>query len=182
MSDSTHSNLELKIRLDSLDALRPRVAEVADKRLPEERQVDTYFHTRRGRLKLRQIQRPRVPGGQVAHLIWYERENVAATRESRYQLVPVPHPDELKQALERAWGIRGVVSKLREIFLYRNVRIHLDQVEQLGAFLELEAVVGPQADAGISRARLEWLLERLAIDATNYQSLSYADLQLPPEP
>ncbi len=179
MPGETRRNIELKMRVDSLDAVRPIISQLADERLPDERQVDTYFHARHGRLKLREIEGTRYPGGRAAQLIWYEREDQAAARDSHYQLVAVADSPNLKTALERAWGIRGTVSKLREIFLYRNVRIHLDQVERLGVFLELEAVVGPQADATVSEARLKWLLERLPIDTRSYVAMSYADLLLP---
>ncbi|MGK3856667.1 class IV adenylate cyclase, partial [Enterococcus faecium] len=82
-----------------------------------------------GRLKLREID------GQAAVLIWYDRPDHDAARLSKYHLVPVADPAALKAALTDALGVRGEVRKRREIYLWHNVRIHLDEVAGLGSFL-----------------------------------------------
>ena len=173
----THRNIEVKARVAAPDRLRETVAELAHHRLPDQEQRDTYFFCERGRLKLREIHGAGISGGFAAQLIWYERANRQAARQSDYQLVPIANADGLKLALQRAWGIRGVVEKHREIYLVHNVRIHLDHVASLGNFMELEAVIGPDADERLSHARLEGLLERLSIDPTQHEPLSYADLR-----
>ena len=99
-------------------------------------QIDTYFHCRHGRLKLRQID------GLRAELVWYARPDEEGPKPSDYQLVPLQNPETLKAALAAALGVRAVVEKRREIFLYHSVRIHLDDVVGLGHFIEFEAVLG----------------------------------------
>src|SRR5918997_464088 len=96
------------------------------------RQRDTYFAVPRGRLKLREEE----PGG--ATLIAYERPDAASERVSHYRLVPVADAAPLRAALAASAGVRVVVEKRRRLLLWEGVRIHLDAVEGLGAFLELE--------------------------------------------
>lgn len=128
-------NIELKARLPSLAAARAVAERVADRRLDDQHQIDTYFHCPTGRLKLREIV------GDRAELISYDRPDDADTRRSSYYLVPVPDADLLKTALRERLGISKVVEKHRSIYLHDNVRIHLDTVVGLGDFLEFEAVL-----------------------------------------
>src|SRR5215204_3744415 len=104
------------------------------------RQRDTYFAVRHGRLKLREEE----PGG--ATLIAYDRPDAATERVSDYRLVPVAEPALLRDALVAATGVAVVVEKRRELLMWETVRIHLDEVDGLGAFLELEAVAEPGSD------------------------------------
>jgi adenylate cyclase class IV len=119
-------NLEIKAEIANWEATRHAVRQLATERLGHQRQIDTYFHCRQGRLKLREIQ------GKVSQLIWYERPDVEGPKTSRYQLVEVGEAAPLRNLLATAWGIRGTVRKSREIYLYQQVRIHLDRVEELG--------------------------------------------------
>jgi adenylate cyclase class IV len=95
--------------------------------------VDTYFEVPRGRLKLRE------EPDAAAHLIAYERPDLAAQKESRYRLIEVPEPAQLKEALAVVLGIKVVVSKDRRLFVLGDVRIHLDNVANLGDFIEFRA-------------------------------------------
>jgi predicted adenylyl cyclase CyaB len=163
-------NIELKARLSDLDAAR-RVAEsVATRRLGGQRQVDIYFHCRDGRLKLREID------GLSAQLVWYDRPDQQGPKASDYVLVPVANPQTLKAALAAALGIRVVVRKRREIFLVDNVRIHLDEVDGLGPFLEFESVLSAEIDDARGRDQLDALAATFSIDKADLQSGSYADL------
>jgi homotetrameric cytidine deaminase len=121
------------------------------------RQRDTYFRTRSGRLKLREEE----PGG--ATLIQYERPDAAQARESRYRLSPVPEPDVLRASLDEALGTLVVVDKARHLFLWDDVRIHLDAVEGLGTFVELEGVAPADSDLGAEHAKVARLREALGI-------------------
>jgi homotetrameric cytidine deaminase len=136
------------------------------------RQRDTYFSVARGRLKLRE----EVPGG--ATLIAYERPDAASERVSHYRLVPVGEPQALRDALAAANGVSIVVVKRRRLLLWETVRIHLDEVEGLGAFLELEAVAEPGSDLGRERARVSHLREALDIREEALREGSYADALL----
>jgi len=165
-------NIELKARLRDPEAAREAALAIATKRLDVQHQVDTYFHCRQGRLKLRQID------GLSAQLVWYARPDQQGPKASDYQLVPVSNPETLKAALIAALGVGGVVEKRREIFLVDNVRIHLDEVVGLGHFLEFEAVLGPEVDDAAGRAQLERLMREFAIDASDLLSGSYGDMLL----
>jgi predicted adenylyl cyclase CyaB len=163
-------NLELKARCLDLSAAREAVRRLGAVPAGLEIQVDTYFSVPKGWLKLREI------SGQPAVLICYNRPNQDGVRASGYYLVPVPDPCVLRAALATALGVRGEVHKERDIYLWHNVRIHLDDVAGLGSFLEFEAVLSPMDDEAMSRARLEQLCRALAIETADTQAASYADL------
>ena len=135
-----------------------------------EAQTDTYFQVHAGRLKLREIE------GQAAQLIWYLRPDTAGGRLSDYQLTAVLDPAALRAMLAGALGLRRVVKKRREIYLWKNVRIHLDVVEGLGSFLELEAVVTAEEDLAASQRHLDMLTDALGIRPGDTIAGSYADL------
>ena len=163
-------NIELKARLHDLPAAR-RVAEaLATQRLGIQEQVDTYFRCTNGRLKLRQID------GQTAQLVWYVRPSDPRPKASDYHIVPAPQPETLITALRAAMGIVNVVRKRREIYLWHNVRIHLDDVEGLGQFLEFEAVLSAEIDESTGRDQLEELLAQFAISPKDLLAGSYTDM------
>lgn len=163
-------NLELKARTTDLDAARKTATRLATKQLGRQHQVDTYFHCNRGRLKLRQID------GLSAELVWYARADRRGPKTSDYRLVPIANPETLKSALSAALGVRGVVEKRREVFLYYNVRIHLDEVVGLGEFVEFEAVLGASGDETAGHARLELLTREFGIREDDLLPGSYADM------
>lgn len=163
-------NVELKARCpDPAAAERAAVSlGAADRGLL--RQLDTYFRVPNGRLKLRETD------GRPAELIYYHRENTSGDRPSDYQLVPVPDPAALKSALAGALGVRGEVRKVRHLLMWHNVRIHLDTVEGLGAFLEFEAVLSEGEDEPTSYGRLSTLATALNVRDEDRLSHSYSDL------
>lgn len=134
-------------------------------------QRDTYFAARAGRLKLREQS-----GG--AQLIAYARADEAAARESGYHLVDVPDPAALIAALDASLGTTVVVAKRRRLLLHDGVRIHLDDVEGLGAWVELEAVVagGTVEEAHAKVARLR---EALGLTGDRIVAEGYAQLLEP---
>ncbi|MEZ6072859.1 MAG: class IV adenylate cyclase [Pirellulales bacterium] len=167
-------NLELKAQLTHAAEAPGRAAQLATDTLPGEKQTDTYFHVRSGRLKLREIER--AEGTPRAQLIAYSRPDRPDCRESRYRLAPVSDPAELKQALAETLGVLVVVEKRRQIFLHHNVRIHLDLVAGLGEFIEFEAVMGPQDEPADSRRLLDELQRHFQIAAADLVATSYSDL------
>ena len=170
MSDSPRRNIELKARLaDPAAALR--IAEgLATSDLGTMRQVDTYFHCASGRLKLRERD------GRAAELIAYQRGDQPQPKASDYRLVPVPDAAALQAALAAALGVRAVVSKQRRVLLWNNVRIHLDEVQLLGSFLEFEAVLADDMDDRRGHAQLAELSARFGIEPRDLESRSYVDL------
>jgi homotetrameric cytidine deaminase len=121
------------------------------------RQRDTYFRSRSGRLKLREEE----PGG--ATLIQYDRPDAAQARESRYRLSTVPDPDELRASLDAALGTLVVVDKERHLLLWEGVRIHLDTVQGLGSFVELEGVAAADSDLSAEHEKVARLRDALQI-------------------
>jgi adenylate cyclase, class 2 len=134
-------------------------------------QRDTYFEVPRGRLKLREEP-------DAATLIAYERPDLSGNKESRYRLVAVPDPAELRAALESVLGVTVVVGKTRRLFIHEGVRIHLDRVEGLGDFVEFEGVVAAGEDPAGFTALLDSLRAALAIRDEDLVRESYSDLLL----
>lgn len=132
-------------------------------------QRDTYFDVKRGRLKLRE-ESPGRP-----HLVQYERADEAQERLSSYRVVEVADGAALLAALTAALGVRGVVVKRRRLFLWRTVRIHLDEVDGLGCFIELEAVAPPESDLTHEHQLVAELRAELAITDDRLCSSGYAD-------
>lgn len=170
MDESLRRNIELKARCLDLMAAETaaRTLDVRDAGLAV--QIDTYFHCRHGRLKLREIV------GVKAELIWYDRSDDARSRKSDYRVVPVPDTQELKAALAAGLGVRGEVRKRRRVLLWQNVRIHLDEVKGLGTFVEFEAVMTPGEAEPTAHARLAELCRVLGIGSGDHLKESYADL------
>jgi len=133
-------------------------------------QRDTYFHVPHGGLKLRE-QRPGSP-----HLIQFERADAARERESRYRIVAVDDAETLAAVLDAALGVRGAVEKRRRLLLWRDVRIHLDAVDGLGTFVELEAVASPRSDLSVEHERVAFLRKALAIGDERLVPVGYAAL------
>ena len=165
-----YRNLELKARRADLDLAARAVAKLGARLEWTKRQTDTYFQVPHGRLKLREAD------GQAAELIAYERPDHPAFRESAYHLVPVPDGHALKAALAAALGVRVVVAKRRTLYLWHNVRVHLDEVDGLGTFIEFEAVLRTPEDEAASPGRLAHLAEVLGIRDEDRISRSYSDL------
>ncbi|MBW2245561.1 MAG: CYTH domain-containing protein [Deltaproteobacteria bacterium] len=88
--------------------------------------------------------------------------------------MPVPEPEETRRLFSALLGVHKVVRKEREIALVGNVRIHLDRVEGLGTFLELEAVfdASPEAEAE-ERKKVDRLMEQLGIRPEDLIDTSY---------
>lgn len=135
-------------------------------------QRDTYFNVATGRLKLREEK------GAASHLISYVRADELRERLSRYRIVEIDDAEGLKAALSESLGTRVVVSKRRRLFLWGDVRIHLDRVEGLGDFLEFEAVAPERSDLADERQKVRNLQEIFAIRSEDLIDRSYSDLML----
>jgi homotetrameric cytidine deaminase len=135
-------------------------------------QRDTYFTRARGRLKLREQE----PGED--ELIQYRRADEAGARVSSYRRVPAGAAAELRDALDEALGTLVVVEKRRRLLLLDGVRIHLDEVEGLGSYLELEAVSSAGSDLAGEHAKIAGLRAELGVDDDALVAESYSDLLL----
>jgi homotetrameric cytidine deaminase len=165
-------NIEFKARdLQPARTLELALALGADDR-GEIAQRDTYFSRARGRLKLREQDLG------DDELIQYRRADTASARESEYRRVPVADAPALREALDEALGTLVVVEKRRRLLLHQNVRIHIDEVEGLGSFVELEGVVAPDADPASEHDKVTRLREQLEIPDEALLAESYSDLLL----
>lgn len=163
-------NIEIKARIASIEALLPRARALADGEPMPLAQVDTFFHAAHGRLKLRQL------GDGQAELIHYQRADSPEARASDYVRVPVAEPVLLAQALARAHGERGRVQKIRWLLQAGQTRIHLDRVQDLGDFIELEVVLKPGQSDAEGRQIAETLMQRLGLADAPRLAVAYIDL------
>ncbi len=165
-------NIEIKAELkgDKFEHVHKAASRLASQ-VPEILlQTDTFFHCSNGRLKLREF------GDGTGELISYERADCDGAKVSSYVRVTAVEPTTLLAALGRALGVRGVVRKRREVFLVEKTRIHLDAVEQLGRFLELEVVLDAHDSDDWGHQTAARLLERLGVASTELVSGAYIDL------
>jgi predicted adenylyl cyclase CyaB len=163
-------NVELKARCADLAAARRAAEEIGAEFVEVLEQRDTYFVVPQGRLKLREC------AGRGAELIGYARGDRAAARGSDYRITVVSDPDGLRSVLEAALGVRGEVVKRRELWMLNGVRIHLDQVKELGEFIEFEAVMEAGEDDAIGLEKLAQLRRAFLIRDDDLVGNSYSDL------
>jgi predicted adenylyl cyclase CyaB len=163
-------NIEIKAYIDNVDALTSKAAALADDAPITFAQDDTFFRCDSGRLKLRTF------SNGTGELIYYRRANQDGPKESFYLISPTSAPDSLREALTMAYGQVGRVKKRRTLFLVGRTRIHIDEVEQLGHFLELEVVLneGEPSNVGVGEARA--LMESFDVKPDQLIQDAYVDL------
>ena len=163
-------NVEIKARIASVEALEPHAAALADQGPFDISQDDTFFRCAQGRLKLRAF------SDTEGELIFYRRADQSGPKESFYVLSPTQSPHTLREALTLAHGQVGRVIKERTLFLVGRTRVHLDAVQGLGSFLELEVVLadGETPDSGVREAHE--LMARLGIEPSDLVDVAYVDL------
>jgi predicted adenylyl cyclase CyaB len=125
-------NIEIKARTANADKIRQYLLNRGADFKGIDHQTDTYFNVPNGRLKLRQ-------GNIETNLIWYQRNNQPGPKQSDFILTPVADANTLKQTLTNALGVKIAVVKKREIYFIGNVKFHIDELESLGTFVEIEA-------------------------------------------
>ena len=165
-------NIEIKARIESVAILTPRVAALASEGPLEIAQDDTFFACDTGRLKLRAF------SNDSGELIFYQRVNQTGPKESFYLRSPTTSPETLRESLSLAYGQIGRIRKYRTLFLVGRTRVHLDRVEGLGHFLELEVMlVGDEpAEQGIREA--SELMDKLGVEPGQLIEGAYLDLLL----
>jgi adenylate cyclase class IV len=163
-------NVDLKARIASVESLLPKAAALASERPLEFEQDDTFFPCETGRLKLRDF----LDGS--GELIFYRRANQSGPKESFYLRSATSTPGVLRESLSLAYGQSGRVVKRRTVFLVGRTRVHLDRVEGLGHFLELEVVLAENepSEAGVREAGE--LMSRLGIEPHQLVEGAYVEL------
>ncbi len=163
-------NIEIKARTRNFADLRLRAETLSDTPAQVIPQEDTFFHTTKGRLKLRQLAPER------GQLVYYERTDASGPKRSEYILAETLEPSALKDVLTAALGVRGVIRKRRTLYLVGQTRLHLDEVEGLGEFMELEVMLRPEQSEAEGQAVAQDLMTRLGVLKEDLLEGAYMDL------
>jgi adenylate cyclase class IV len=164
-------NIEIKARIADPAGVRRLAEGLADDPAVLLEQEDRFYPTPSGRLKLR------ISGVGGAELIAYTRADAPGPRSSDYRIAPVADPERLSGVLAAALGgVRGVVRKRRTLLIVGRTRIHIDEVEGLGSFLELEVVLAEGDDETNGEREARALMEHLGVDASDLVGKAYIDM------
>jgi adenylate cyclase class IV len=167
VADLPRSNIECKLRLRDPDGARRIARDLGAAHAGVLEQEDIFYEHPTLRLKRR------ATAGRPVEWILYARADESAARESRYELLS---DDEARRRFGDLGEPVGIVRKRRDLWLLENVRIHIDSVEGLGDFLELEAVVGDGHPPEACRASVDRLLTALAPALGEVVPVAYVDL------
>ena len=163
-------NIEIKARVGDLAAVRAAAVGLGAQQLVTEDQVDRYYELDGARrVKLRSI------AGGRAEMIHYHRPEDGGVRASDYEVTPV-RDEQAGVCLVPPGQPLVTVRKRREVLLLDNVRIHLDSVDDLGTFLELEAVVDAAHDEPRCRGQIDAILGALGVAQADLLRQSYSDM------
>jgi predicted adenylyl cyclase CyaB len=163
------TNIEIKARAADWERQIKIAGQLADG-TGELIQEDTFFNCPEGRLKLREIM-----GGE-SYLIFYRRSDEKGPKNSVYYTSAVKDPGSMKVLLGSALGVGKTVKKKRTLFLSGRTRIHFDEVEGLGRFLELEVCMKEGESRAEGEAAVKSFMERLGITEKDLLAGSYADM------
>ncbi len=167
-----HLNVEIKARCANHDKVKEILKSKFANFKGVDHQVDTYFKVNSGRLKLRE-------GNIENFLIYYDRENKEGPKESKIILYKSEPDSSLKDILINANGVLVVVDKKREIYFIENIKFHIDIIESLGSFIEIEAI---DKDGSIGKEKLykqcKDYMSLLSISNNDLVSVSYSDMML----
>jgi predicted adenylyl cyclase CyaB len=164
-------NIEIKARAHHFDQLRERAAALAPDAPLIFRQQDFFYDVPSGRLKLRQFD-----DGTPSELIFYQRDDRDGPKVSYYSRSPVTNPEAMHSLLATALTTRGIVTKERHVYLVGRTRIHLDRVDGLGDFVELEVVLGQDDDEAAGEKEAHDMFARLGVAQSDLVPLAYVDL------
>lgn len=164
-------NVEIKARLRDPDRAKEIAVRLSGGQGEVIRQVDVFFPCEGARLKLRWMF-----GSDSGELIRYVRPDRAGARSSRYVIARTPDPRNLLEILTATLGTAGAVTKTRHLFLVGQTRVHIDDVEGLGSFLELEVVLEPRQSESEGRRIAEQLLSEFGIGPEQLVAEAYIDL------
>ncbi|MCJ7800961.1 MAG: class IV adenylate cyclase [Candidatus Marinimicrobia bacterium] len=162
-------NVEIKARITDYDKVKRLVEDLCHTPIHTEQQEDTFFNSSKGRLKLRESD------GESA-IIYYDRPNSYEPKQSDIAISFTENPDSLKSVLSKSIGIRGIIKKKRILYKYGQTRIHLDDVEGLGKFIELEVVLEHNQTSKDGETIAYNLMDLFDIQKTDLIDVAYIDL------
>jgi len=163
-------NIEIKAHVESITEVLPKALAIATQEPTELYQDDTFFQCENGRLKLRTFNE------REGELIFYQRADQAGPKASFYLISRTSEPDTLREVLATSYGVLGRVTKHRSLVMAGRTRIHLDRVEGLGEFLELEVVLqdGEPQSSGIAEAHQ--IMAHLGVSPAQLIEDAYLDM------
>lgn len=164
------SNIEIKARVNDISKLRKLAKSLATETVQLLLQEDIFYNNKNGRLKLR------IFSENLGNLIHYERPNASNAKLSSYLLYETKKPIELRNLLSTSLGEIISVKKKREVYIVGQTRVHLDEVEELGTFMELEVALLDKQTANEGKLIIANLMEKLEISSKDLVSVAYADL------
>lgn len=167
-----YKNVEIKARTGNASFIREYLQKAGAGFKGTDVQTDTYFKVPAGRLKLRQ-------GKIENNLIYYDRPNQEGPKQSDFMLQPVEDGEGLRTMLAKALGIKVTVTKTREIYFINNVKFHIDQLEGLGNFVEIEAG-NKTHDLPVEKLQEQcrFYMEEFGIKEEDLLANSYSDMLL----
>ena len=163
-------NIEIKAWLNHIDSYTNTAKSLSGSDPEVIRQEDYFFYCANGRLKLR------IFSSNKGELIFYNRKNDNGPKTSEYFISKSNEPYKLLYILDKSYGIRGVVKKIRKLFLIGNTRVHIDQVENLGSFLEFEVVLSKEEDTNTGKQVAQRLMDQFGIEKSSLIDCAYIDL------
>ena len=163
-------NVEIKARVTDLAAVEIQARRIATEGPSDIAQDDTFFACATGRLKLRELSP--VQG----QLIYYSRPDAVGPKVSDYWISGTDSPAAMRETLGRALGIVGRVRKLRRLYLVGRTRVHLDDVEGLGSFVELEVVLAEGESPAKGTEEAKQIMKSLGIGNSQLVQGAYVDL------
>ncbi len=163
-------NIEIKAQIKNLTKLLTLAKKISDSGEIIINQKDIFYNAPKGRLKLR------IFSPQKGELIYYERNNMKGPKESNYFITTINNPSTLNDTLSLALGVKGVVQKQRRLFLIGQTRLHIDDVEKLGQYMELEVVLQEDQTNEEGEYIAKDLIKKLQISDKDLIDKAYIDL------
>lgn len=165
-------SIEIKAKCEDLGKIEKILNTLEAEFLGIDHQIDTYFKVENGRMKLRE-------GDIENYLIHYQRDNEEGPKKSTITIFKNTPQSSLKSLLEKSLGILTIVDKKRKIYFIKNIKFHLDSIENLGQFVEIEALDNQQQHSEEElKAQCEKYMVEFGINKKDLIANSYSDLTL----
>ena len=164
-------NLEIKVTTSNLEEVKDKAIKIDAKNKATLSQIDTYFLVGDKRLKLREEK-------DTNYIVYYVRSNKKDSKLSKYKIIDIPKNLVwlVKKLFSFIFGIKIIVNKKRNLFMYKNTRIHFDDVKNLGTYIELETVFNTKQNEDDLVAEHNFVIKTLGLDTLEKIPNSYSDL------
>lgn len=163
-------NIEIKAHVADWQTLKAKAASMADEGPVEIVQDDIFFSCPNGRFKLRILSK------ENGQLVFYRRPDQEGPKLSHYFVSLTQEPGVLRDVMARAYGEAGRVRKVRTLYMVGRTRVHLDRVEGLGDFMELEVVLADGEPLEKGQEEADRLRKDLGIAPDQLIDVAYIDL------